>query len=133
MGHMSNVFITHVPHNAPHTEKGLLPFFGMWDKSFSTRNLQQIVVGLQPCLRAHLRQWVNYLVASKVILLIIMIFFSFFSSSSFSSPEKTPPNRRLGSKQFETIMTALCRQVLPVLQVGHWDTINEPHIAAESL
>jgi hypothetical protein len=28
---------------------------------------------------------------------------------------------------------AVCRQVLPDLQVGHWDTINEPHSVAESL
>jgi len=28
---------------------------------------------------------------------------------------------------------ALYRQVLPALQVGHWDTINEPHSVAESL
>jgi len=28
---------------------------------------------------------------------------------------------------------AVYRQVLPDFQVGHWDTMNEPHIVAESL
>ena len=81
------------------------------------------------------------IVSSKVVLLsITIIIFSSSSSSSSSSSctspslgTKSPSNKRLESKQFETTKMALYRQVLPALQVGHWDTINEPHSVAESL